>query len=70
MAVAVRPFLHASLLSLPTMAAVATAQTTTPALDAAKMQAQADELLQAGVPEAAVDAVMVVSEDAATIPPR
>ena len=51
------------------MAAVATAQTTTPALDAAKMQAQADELLQAGVPEAAVDAVMVVSEDAATAIP-
>ena len=44
--------------------------TSTPALDAAKMQAQAEELLQAGVPEAAVDAVMVVSEDAATTTPR
>eukprot|EP00946_MAST-07B_sp_MAST-7B-sp1_P003860 g3860.t1 len=39
------------------------------AVDAAKMQQQADELLQAGVPEAAVDAVMVVSEDAATAIP-
>ena len=44
------------------MSAVTTAE-------AAKMQQQANDLLQAGVPEAAVDAVMVVSEDASTAIP-
>ena len=49
----------------PTAPSTASAAVT----DAAKMQAQAAELLEAGVPEAAVDAVMVVSEDAATAIP-